>query len=605
VARTGDTGTGGLNRRFDAARDRLLRARRDARAIRRAAAELLLDPSLDGPRMLRDLVTWRLDAARRDLDFRPDGLPGPGFCSAREAIALIRNGDTVASSGFAASGRCAIFFDALREAYAAGGSPSGLRWITVSAQGGRGRLGETIEELALPGLLDSYICGHLETARALLELADRGELALHTLPQGVMTRLLAGQGEGRRSLLSHVGLGTFLDPRHGGGTAVTAGARGGYVRAEHGRLRYRLPPVRVAMLSAGAADRDGNLYFDDDPTVSENVELARAARRNGGRVLAVVGRIVERRPRRHDLPRRLVDRIVVDPHREQIAGVLQRDRWAMFLPDAPGDLDAALHHVRALNTLLGATPRRSDLDRALARVAATRFVAGLEPGSLVNIGIGLPEEVCWLLYETGLYRDLTLSTESGVLGGVPLGGLFFGAAAAPQAIGSSVAMFRRYRRGLDGTVLGFLQVDSAGNVNVSKRGERVVDFVGPGGFCDISCAARRIVFVGSWMVGGRMRLDDGQLRIERRGRCKFVDRVAQVTFDGQRALRAGKSVFYVSNVGVFELTRDGLTLRLVAPGVDIDNDILAASSARIVVPSRVARVPRAQMTGHRFTLRWP
>jgi propionate CoA-transferase len=572
--------------RLQAALERGAAAYRDIREFRRLAGRLIVAEHIDHRRVLGDLLRWRLSWESRDLDYCPRGVGPPNLIPARAATRLIRDGDTVISSGFASSGRCSIFFWAVREAFERLGRPRGLTWITVSAQGGRGRLPGTIEELALPGLLSRYICGHLETARALLALADEGRLELHTMPQGVMTALLEMQGRGKRSVSSTTGAGTFLDPRCGRGSALTPGARMALVRPRGDRLRYTLPGIDVAFLSAPHADRQGNLYYHDAPTISENSEVARAARRNGGKVVAVVGDIIASDPARISLPARYVDHIVLNPHQEQIGGVLQSSCWPMFSPGARVDVDGSLALVRFVNTVSGAVARRGELERAVARMAARVFLDNTPEGALVNIGVGMPEELCMLLYETGMHDKFRFSTEAGVIGGVPTPGVFFGAAIAPERIESSAAVFRRYRRSLQTTVLGFLEVDSAGNVNVSRRGAAMSDYIGPGGFCDIADSARTLIFVGSWMVGGRMSLKDGRLRILDRGRCKFVRAVREVTFNGAQALAAGKRIYYVSNVGIFRLSPRGLTLTHIAPGVDLQRDVLDASGARIHVDRR-------------------
>lgn len=572
--------------RLRAALERGSAAYRDVGEFRRLARRLIADEHIDHRRVFGDLLRWRLSWESRDLDYCPRSIGPANLVSAREAARLIGDGDTVISSGFASSGRCSIFFWAVREAFESRGSPRGLTWITVSAQGGRGRLPGTIEELALPGLLDCYICGHLETARALLALADKGRLELHTLPQGVMTALLTEQGRGKRSVSSTTGAGTFLDPRCGRGSAVTPGARLALVRPRGERLRYTLPAIDVAFLSAPHADRRGNLYYHDAPTISENTEVALAAKRNGGRVVAVVGDIIGYDPARVSLPARWVDRIVLNPRQEQIGGVFQRSYWPMFTPGARVDVGASLALVKFVNAVSGAVARRGELERALARMAAAVFLDNTPDGSLVNIGVGMPEELCMLLCEAGMHDRFIFSTEAGVIGGVPTPGVFFGAAIAPERIESSAAVFRRYRRSLRTTVLGFLEVDSAGNVNVSRRGSAVSDYIGPGGFCDIADSAQTVVFVGSWTVGGRMRLDEGRLRIAGHGRCKFVPAVSEVTFNGAKALAAGKQVYYVSNVGIFRLGRRGLMLTHIAPGVDLQRDVLDASGARIHVDRR-------------------
>ncbi len=553
-----------------------------------------------------NLIEWRLGWARRDLDYIPTDVRCEKLASAREAVSMITDGAVVASSGFGACGRCSVFFWALQAVHGQDHHPRDLTWITVSAQGGRGQVPGTIEEIAIPELVSCYISGHLETAKAFLKLADQGRMELHTLPQGVFTHLIRGQGEGKKVLDTETGLGTFLDPNLDGGTSVTRPAKRSFVATRGKKLRYSLPPIEFGLLAAPFADHEGNIYFGNSPTVTENREIAAAAYRNGGKVLVLVGAFVPKDEANIDIPAAEVSAIVFNPLYEQIGGIRLKRSWSMFLPENNDSIDQSIGIVKKLNAVMRLTPKRSELDNVMARSATALFARECKPGALVNIGVGMPEETGRLLYESGLYKELTFTTEAGVLGGVPLPGIFFGASACPERIESSAWMFEQYKKSLDTTVLGFLQVDSEGNVNVSRRGANAIDYVGPGGFIDIWESAKTIIFVGSWMVKGELALDKGRLKVRKRGRPKFVRSVDEVTFNGQRALQKGKKIFYVSNVGVFQLTERGVELRQVAQGIDIDNDILGISDAEILLPEdgNVPELSDEIMTGRRFQLGW-
>lgn len=533
---------------------------------------------------LANVVKWRLGCAKFDLQFEAKNVDNSKFMSAKNAVKLIPNGAVVASAGFAGCGLCSVLFWAIKDAYSKHHSPRNLTWMTVSAQGGRGKIPGTIDELAVPGLLGRYISGHMETAKRLLELGELGELELHTLPQGTMAKLFELQSSKQYELTSEIGIGTFLDPRVGKGSGVTTRASSEYIEANGHKLSYRLPKVQVALLSAPYADCEGNLYFHDEPLISENYQVVRAAKAHAGTVIAMVGKIIEKDVSRVCIPADQVDAIVIYENRPQMAGVPREKLWSALTLKGHEKVDQALHQVKLINTLLGITPRRKPVDKVLARITANLFTALCLPGSITNFGVGMPEEVCRHLYENGHFNDLVFTTESGTYGGVPTSGMFFGAAINPQKIESSAWMFELYRKKLDITVLGFLQVDSQGNVNVSKRGPRVRDFVGPGGFCDIVDGAKTIIFVGSWMVGGEFNLSKKTLRLKKRGRPKFVEAVDQITFNAQQALDRGKTVYYVSNVGVFKLTNQGLELKSVLKGIDVKNDIINSCQARINIP---------------------
>ena len=544
---------------------------------------------LDRARVVSQLGRAALAWLRLDTGY-PSPVPeNPKFMTPRDAVRLIRDGDVLATSGLGGNQRAAVLYAAIREAFAARGHPAHLTVISLGGQGGRGRAPGTLEELGQRGLCTRLIAGHFETYRAMLELAAQGECELQCIPQGTLALLLDGLGRGRTTRLSAVGVGTALDPRVGHGSAV-GGAGEALITAHGARLRYRIPPVDVALFNAPAADRRGNLYASHCAMIGETVEIARAAKRNGGRVIANVGLLVEEGHDRVLLPAEMVDAVVYHPDTEQTAGVPHREHWSAVTIASDVSIADALERVHFVNQLAGMTARRGAADHAVARLAASVLLANVRRGATVNIGVGLPEEVARAVFEAGRLDDVTFAIESGVIGGLPASGVYFGAALCPRAIHSSAQVFRQWSRHLDATCLGALQVDSLGNVNVSRRGAGPRHYVGPGGFIDLTAAARVIVFVSPWMVHGEVAIADGRLRIARAGAPKFVERVDEITFDAARALAAGKRVFYATHVGLFRLTGRGVELAAVMPGIDVRRDILGATPMRILRP-RSGRVP--------------
>jgi propionate CoA-transferase len=295
--------------------------------------------------------------------------------------------------------------------------------------------------------------------------------------------------------------------------------------------------------------------------------------------------------------------VVLHPGTEQTASIPHREHWAQFTTRSDVTVEAGIERLRFFNQVLGITPRRTPVDDVLARLAASVLAAHAPRGARVNIGVGLPEEVCRLVFEGGLLEDLTLMTESGVSGGLPAPGIFFGAAVNPRTIVSSADVFKLWNERLDVTCLGLLQADARGNVNVSRRGEGARNYVGPGGFIDLTAAARLIVFVGSWMANGSMALEDGRMRIRKPGAHKFVAAVDEVTFSGPEALRQGKTVFYCTNVGLFRLGRRGMELVRVMPGIDVEKDVLSGPM-KVVLPEdgKVPVIGDDVMTGRGFRL---
>ena len=542
----------------------------------------------------RAALSW----LRRDTRY-PSPVPeNPKFMSPRAAARLIGDGDVVGTSGLGGNQRASIVYCAIREEFEETGHPADLTILNLGGCGGRGVVPGTVEELGQPGLCRRLITGHFETFRAMLGLAEAGRCELHCIPQGTMALLLAGLSRGRSSRLSTTGVGTFIDPRVGPGSPVAQSARQSLVSVERGRLRYRLPEIDVAVFNVPAADRRGNLYVRDCAMIGESRELARAAKRNGGRVIANVGLLVDEGYDRVFLPADVVDAVVYYPDTEQTAGVFHRQPWPVLTTRSDVPIAAGLDRVRFVNWLTGVAARRTPADEIVARLAAATLLANVRKGAYVNIGVGLPEEVAGAVFEAGRLDDVTFLVESGVVGGLPAPGVYFGAALCPRRIISSAEMFALCYARLDATCLGVLQADSAGNVNVSRRGDGVRDYVGPGGFIDLAAAAKTIVFATTWMARGTVAVDGASLRIAAPGIPKFVDRVDEITFSGPRALAAGKRVFYATHVGLFRLTRRGMELSAVMPGIDIRRDVLDRTAMRIVLPTtgRVPILPRSLFT---------
>ena len=562
-------------------RSRIYRTRDRVVSIIRPGKKVLQSSALDQAIDVLDMARWRLNWDEYDLDYCPQGLSDK-FVSARVAVGHIKAGNTVFSSGFGATGRCSLFFWAVRDLYAETAYPHSLTWMSVSAQGGRGLLPGTVEELSQPGLLSRYICGHMESARALLDLAQQGRLEMQTLPQGVMAQLLEKQAHGEFSMTSPVGLGCFFDPRVGNGSAVTKNDDMQLVKVNGDLLEYSLPKLDVALISASYADKEGNIYFTDLPTISEHRESAAAAFANGGKVLVTVGEVLDFVDDDIGIPAEQVTSIVVNPYQEQIAGVRLDDAWPVFLPDSEDEPENVMARLRLINSASGAASPRGEPDVMLAQHAAELLINHTPEGGLCNVGVGMPEEAAYQVQIDPRAKSLVFTSEAGVYGGLPGPGMFFGMAIKPQKIESSAWMFKRYADSLDTTILGFLQVDSQGNVNVSHRGDEPKDFVGAGGFCDIAEGAKTIIFTGSWMVKGQYRVSDGEMQMIKQGRPKFVKQVDQVCFNAKRALEMGKNVYYVSNVGVFKLTEKGVALEYLMPGIDLQKDILDISEADII-----------------------
>jgi len=557
--------------------------------------------------LLARTTGWALSLLRYDTHY-PSPVPeNSKFMSPRDAVRLINDRSVVAASGLGAHQRASILYRAIRESFAETGHPRRLTLVNIGGHGSRGLLPGTVDELAQPGLCARFITSHFETFRGVMELAAAGKCQLQCLPLGIMGLLFDALSRGDDSVVSETGVGTFLDPRGGRGSPVTGRRQEQLITVDADRLRYRMPPIDVALFNVPAADRRGNLYARNCAIQGDSYEIARAAKRNGGRVIANVGLLVEEGYDRVFLPARSVDAVVYYPYTEQTAGFFHRHPWAAVTTGSTVPIGEALDHARLarwFGEVGGALAKRTAVDDAMARLAASTLFSHAGKGAEVALGAGLPEEVARVVFECDRLNDVTFLVESGVVGGLPAPGAYFGSAFSPRAIVSTAQLFKRCYRRLDAACLGALEVDGAGNVNVSKRGPGVRNYAGPGGFMDFTTAAPVLVFVSGWTRRADLVIEGGGIRQRKHGAPKFVERVAEVTFDGQQGLRAGKQVYYVTPVGIFHLTERGMELSGVMPGIDVRRDIIEATPMKIVLPSsgKVPLVPRSIVTGEGFTL---
>jgi propionate CoA-transferase len=480
--------------------------------------------------------------------------------SAAEAVAIIRPGDMVATSGFVGVGTPDAVFMALEERFLAMGQPRDLGLLFAAAPGDGKEKG--LNRLAHDGLIRRAVGGHWSLVPKLGKMAADGLIEAWNLPLGCVSQLFREIAGRRPGLLSRVGIGTFVDPRHGGGK-LNASSVQDLVRVMEidGQewLFYQALRVDVAVIRGTTADPDGNISMEREALILDNLAIAMAAKASKGFVIAQVERLAaaDALPAKQvAVPGVLVDCVVLAPpeHHAQTYGTA-------FSPAFSGQLRVPLDRIPPLA-----------LDER--KIIARRCAMELPMGGVVNLGIGMPEAVAAVAKEENLLQQVTLTAEPGIIGGLPQGGLDFGAAINPSAIIAQNQQFDFYDGGgLDLACLGMAQADGAGNVNVSRFGGR---FAGAGGFINITQNARALVFAGTFTAGGlRVEAGEGRLRVVQEGRShKFVAAVEQVTFNGQLAASSGQRVLYVTERCVFRLTPAGLALVEVAPGIDLERDIL-------------------------------
>ncbi len=476
------------------------------------------------------------------------------------AVDLIHSGDTIVITGSGGGVMDADYtYQALEKRFLETGKPADLTLVHVTGIGDGKETG--VSRFAHKGLVKRVIGGHWGWSPEMIQLALDNEIEAYNLPQGILSLLTREIAAGRKGVLTKLGRQTFIDPRLEGGKLnekTTEDLVEIITLDGEELLFYKSFPIDVAIIRGTTADEDGNIGVEQEAVDLDILSSAQAAYNSGGVVIAQVKRLARqktRHPRMVKVPGFMVDAVVVNPAQWQTAE-------GEYNPAFSGEIRIPMEEIR---------PLEFDIRKIVARRAAQE----LKPDAVVNLGFGIADGVANIAAEENLIEQIVFTIEQGIIGGIPAKGAIFGAGYNPDLIINAPSQFDFYHGGgLDVTFLGLAQVDQYGNVNVSKFGNQLP---GCGGFIDISQNATEVVFCATFTTGGlKIDIQNEQLHIVQEGKIKkFVREVEQITFSGEYARAQHQQALYVTERAVFRLQPAGMELIEIAPGVDLEQDILA------------------------------
>jgi len=491
---------------------------------------------------------------------------------AEQAVRFIKDGATVAVGG-AGAGHAVPdkILKALGELYLETGKPGGLTIIHPCGIGDNDSRG--LNHLAHEGLIKMNIGGFWGNAPRMVQLAVENKIAGYNLPQGVLSHLMRETAAGAPGVVTHVGLHTFVDPRLEGGkiNEITKEDVVEVIELSGKEyLFYKARPIDVAVIRGTSVDKEGNLTMEEEVGSFAMLSIAQAAKANGGIVIAQVKQINDGHcdPGHVKVPGIFIDYVITEPDQEMT--FISPFDPALVKRDAAYETDElALEGVK--------------------RLVSRRAALELRHGAFVNLGYGMSDGIPIVARQEGITDQLVFMIEQGAIAGIPTTGLNFGAMYNPSAIVDDGYQFDFFQGGgLDLAYLGFAQIDRQGNINSSRFGNVIT---GCGGSIDISQNAKKVVFCGSFAVKSVQEIDENGIRITHPGKFrKFVNEVQQVSFSGSYALEKGQQVVYVTERAVFTLKPDGLTLIEIAPGIDLEKDVLDMMEFKPVIDPKLREI---------------
>ncbi len=483
-----------------------------------------------------------------------------------EVASLIKDKDMVAISGSGGSGSPEALINSIMTSYLKTKHPCNIGVTCGISPGNLTNDDVGMNMLAKKGLVGKAICAHLGMGRVFGNAIGSNQFPAYAVPLGVINHLYRAIAGHEVGIITHIGLGTFADPRIEGCCANEKAKQlkpiveviniGGKEN-----LFYHTFPINVALIKASYADEDGNISLEEEGVIGEQYNMAIAAHNSGGIVIVEVKDIKPRnsfKARNVLIHSTYVDYVVINKPDKSLGEY----NIPFYRPEITGDKKIKLADIKI-----------RPLDER--KICGRRSAMELHKNYVINLGVGMPDSVANVAAEEGISNNIYLSVESGPTGGVPIGGVVFGASINPESVIATPEQFDAYNGGsLDMAIVGLAEVDQKGNVNVSKFGTRVT---GPGGFINITQCTKKIIFMGTFMAGElEEEIKDTKLIIKHEGnKKKFVKKVQQITFSANQAIKNKQEILYVTERCVFKLVKNGIELIEIAPGIDLQKDILS------------------------------